>query len=100
MINVFYNPQNEMLFDELVKKGEINMQGSQIPIMENNGVVIPNTPITPVKPCIYTTNNSVTEQLLGQIINCIMPYSEWAKVNSGSEYLNYKLNIVSHRVFE
>lgn len=96
MINGFGYSQNGMLFDELIKKGEINMQSNQIQTTENNGVFVLTTPITPEAPCIYTTNNSVDMQLLGQIIKCVMPYSEWARVNSGSEYLNYKLGLVSH----
>ena len=87
MINSFGYSQNGMLFDELMKKGEINMQSNQIP----------TALITPEAPCIYTTNNSVDIQLLGQIINCFMlPDYKWARVNSGSEYLNYKLGLVSH----
>lgn len=97
MINGFSYSQNGMLFDELMKKGEINMQSNQIPTTENNGVFVPTAPITHEAPCIYTTNNSVDMQLLGQIINCFMlPDYKWARVNSGSEYLNYKLGLVSH----
>lgn len=87
---------NKMLFDELIKKGDINMQSNQLSTTENNGVFIPTAPITPKVPCIYTTNNSVDMQLLGQIINCFIPCYQWARDNSGSEYLNYKLGLVSH----